>query len=1438
MLLNQSLISLTGRAERGSNLNIISEDIDADGVYEDVGFNIEPQNNNRIRVFDCIPTDNNTTNGIEEICTWEVSNFQLDRDSENNIDVITNLSFNLSDSAGNTIEKNLSLNVNLFRVSLHSKTNSIYFSPNGDGKADGIEFYDIDTDGQILMYKLSILDIHLNEVRSFEGYGTPPTNILWDGKDYNNNFVEDGQYTYSLSIQTLDGVEIITDPVSLFAVTELSDSVVIINPGDDSYTTRGVTTVIGQAPANTLVTVCSNVIGLSGECNIEETVYSNNHGVFSLIFPLLRLPDQNITEHYISAYATDEFSNNTNVSNIVKISVTNQNPFNEISITPVFTGVNSPDDYQIIIDKINRNEEITLDDINSLRTVRFRSNVAQGTERVKFFYSNLTNLELLPDEVSSEYIGFIDGQNITRLYQEFTDGVTNYQNCNSSSCTWDMYYPVPYGLGGLIEISFEGKLGTTIQTLSSPLIIDSNIPTAPMILDIKKLESNQWVNTNKSNNTYFSNSNNVIVYGISDPSAIIEIVDQNNNLLCSTTSSSVGLFTCEIEYTEETTSHLNVIATLDQNSQSSLNSETLIIDTTAPEVVQVNTSTFWRNSGDIVDIEVIASEELRNTLHADYSNLICANNDIQNGAVRFLPIQDSKEKAIGSFTVSGNAVNGRYCSTLLITDLAGNQTLENYVLFIDNEKPDKPIIDSEDWGIFNGMNAKKDFISKGRLNPEFVTNDRIITLRAFGEQNQTAELFVNGKLHSQKSIEGGICYASKDQNYQDLLTDLEFDSVVVENQYQCNVDFKFTFPSETGFEFQIKVKDIAGNYSGISDNKVIYFDKTKPETPSTFSVSSQGNIINDWNAALNQDIIASTLGTGNYGKLPITNRRNIEIKDLAEALSDIEYIRESPSGRKSTTIQQKSGSGFDDRVETLSEDGIYTFTSTSWDAAGNKSNVHKFQIELDTIKPNKPELGNVYICGSNLCIDAKGEDGAFINVNGVDFDRVSITQSKSLVILSNWKYNTKYEFNVGIADRAGNISDTEFKTFYIPAGIGGGGSSNNPSAAYKNAKAWVTIGRDGNASLDWFEHVPAPVLTTPIVDFGTKDVTINGSSIPSGYVYDVDVTIKKEFNFVEENTVFSKCGYPSIFFSPDPECVKDLIGEAEYNRRESVYNSCKIYTVLNPILYTFCKMNGIYNEEMVLSETFNETTTLGISKSLVNLYKNNAQLSVIDGKDKDGHFSQVFNSGGGNNNLTEGDKVKAKLFLNGSMEIDFDNNKYTLQLGSDSKGWESGFSNEVVVGKEPEFRDLSVDPLNNCGCNVKISNRFIAITNENSTIISHNGVDFAVPEGSRIDSAGPGVVEYVGWGNGGQGYYITIRHINGTWANYLHGNGDFFVKAGDNVSAGQHIMNSGNSGNSSGPHLHFEYWLSKPWSYIYPNATGSVNPYLYLNLNNYEKLYE
>ena len=88
------------------------------------------------------------------------------------------------------------------------------------------------------------------------------------------------------------------------------------------------------------------------------------------------------------------------------------------------------------------------------------------------------------------------------------------------------------------------------------------------------------------------------------------------------------------------------------------------------------------------------------------------------------------------------------------------------------------------------------------------------------------------------------------------------------------------------------------------------------------------------------------------------------------------------------------------------------------------------------------------------------------------------------------------------------------------------------------------------------------------------------------------------------------------------------------------------------------------------------------------------------------------------------------------------------------------------------------------------------------TTIYHSGIDIGVDEGTPVHAADSGVVVWSGW-MGGYGYAVVIDHGNGLSTLYGH-NSELAVDEGQSVAKGQVISYAGSTGNSTGPHVHFE----------------------------------
>jgi len=99
----------------------------------------------------------------------------------------------------------------------------------------------------------------------------------------------------------------------------------------------------------------------------------------------------------------------------------------------------------------------------------------------------------------------------------------------------------------------------------------------------------------------------------------------------------------------------------------------------------------------------------------------------------------------------------------------------------------------------------------------------------------------------------------------------------------------------------------------------------------------------------------------------------------------------------------------------------------------------------------------------------------------------------------------------------------------------------------------------------------------------------------------------------------------------------------------------------------------------------------------------------------------------------------------------------------------------------------------------------------------HNGIDYGLPLGTPVLAAADGEVWKAGWDSTGYGNCVMIKHPDGSGTVYGHLL-NWSVYAGQKVKAGEKIGNSGNTGNSTGAHLHFEYRTK------YDNYKTAIDP--------------
>lgn len=100
----------------------------------------------------------------------------------------------------------------------------------------------------------------------------------------------------------------------------------------------------------------------------------------------------------------------------------------------------------------------------------------------------------------------------------------------------------------------------------------------------------------------------------------------------------------------------------------------------------------------------------------------------------------------------------------------------------------------------------------------------------------------------------------------------------------------------------------------------------------------------------------------------------------------------------------------------------------------------------------------------------------------------------------------------------------------------------------------------------------------------------------------------------------------------------------------------------------------------------------------------------------------------------------------------------------------------------------------------------------------HRGVDYACPIGTTVFASSAGTVVAAGYNSGGYGNQVVISHPDGRMTRYAH-NSKLLVRIGQHVEQGEAIALSGNTGRSTGPHVHFEIIING----------SQVDPLKYIN---------
>ena len=170
-----------------------------------------------------------------------------------------------------------------------------------------------------------------------------------------------------------------------------------------------------------------------------------------------------------------------------------------------------------------------------------------------------------------------------------------------------------------------------------------------------------------------------------------------------------------------------------------------------------------------------------------------------------------------------------------------------------------------------------------------------------------------------------------------------------------------------------------------------------------------------------------------------------------------------------------------------------------------------------------------------------------------------------------------------------------------------------------------------------------------------------------------------------------------------------------------------------------------------------------------------------------------------------------------------------FQLTREVEALDSWLDRHEQVIASTKLQGVPVNPPNPASSSIPTStaNSSVIIWPTEGTISSgfgwrwgrvHQGIDIAAPVGTPVWAAAAGVVEFAGWDDSGYGKMIDIRHHDGFLTRYAHLN-NISTQQGSVVNQSQVIGAVGTTGNSTGPHLHFE---------IIPLSGVAVDPISYL----------
>ncbi len=242
---------------------------------------------------------------------------------------------------------------------------------------------------------------------------------------------------------------------------------------------------------------------------------------------------------------------------------------------------------------------------------------------------------------------------------------------------------------------------------------------------------------------------------------------------------------------------------------------------------------------------------------------------------------------------------------------------------------------------------------------------------------------------------------------------------------------------------------------------------------------------------------------------------------------------------------------------------------------------------------------------------------------------------------------------------------------------------------------------------------------------------------------------------------------------------------------------------------------GTWKQDVVKGSIKGDFTSslkeVGLSQRQINQLASGLQWQIATNKLKKGdRFAILVKREYINGKVTDLGNVEAIHIISGKTSyyaIQADNGRYYSRHGE-------------TLGKGFSRHPLQFTPRVSSGFNPR---RLHPVTRR---VAPHKGVDFAVPSGTPIVAPADGVVVHVAYQANGAGRYIKVRHGGQYTTVYMHLSRSL-VKVGQSVKKGERIALSGNTGRSTGAHLHYEFHINgrpvNPMTVKLP-GTGSGMP--------------